>query len=138
MNSTLFVVAAAINLAFLGAIIRMVRSRRLRPKYSFLWIIVSAVLMVFLLVPGLLEAAAAAIGIVYAPAMLFLGAIMLLLFIAVHFSWELSRMEDRTRTLVEELALSNARTDRLERELTRRADDGAAAQLSPARRDRIG
>lgn len=105
--------ALAMIVAFLVTIVYMVRRGRLRAKYSFLWLIVGTVLLVFSAVPGLLDRTALKIGIFYPPAMLFLGAIMLLLFIAVHFSWELTRLEARTRTLTEELALTNARIDEL-------------------------
>ena len=36
-----------------------------------------------------------------------LDRIVLLLLIVAHFSWEISRLEDRTRTLAEEVALLN-------------------------------
>jgi hypothetical protein len=51
---------------------------------------------------------ALAIGIAYPPALLFAGAITLVLLITVHFSWELSRLEERTRRLAEELALARS------------------------------
>ena len=38
------------------------------------------------------------------------GAIAFLFVVIVHFSYELSRLEDRTRTLAEELALLRAET----------------------------
>ena len=47
-------------------------------------------------------------GIKYEPATFFLAAIAFLFVIVVHFSWELSRLEDRTRTLAEEVALLRA------------------------------
>lgn len=107
--------AACLTVPFLLVIVRLVRRRRLRAKYSFLWLAVGGTTLAFTLVPGLMEQLASRVGILYPPALLFLGAIMLLLFLAVHFSWELSRLEDRTRTLAEELALANSRVDELER-----------------------
>ncbi|MCW2972365.1 MAG: hypothetical protein JWN72_638 [Thermoleophilia bacterium] len=115
MNSTLQVLTTLVTLTFLGVIVRMVRARQMRAKYSFLWMLVGAVFLVFSIVPGLLDKTARAAGILYAPALLFLGATLLLLFIAVHFSWELSRIEERSRTLTEELALAIARIEQLER-----------------------
>lgn len=108
------IVALAIVSVFLFAIVAMVRSGTLRAKYSFLWLTVGASLLVFGAAPPLMESAARTIGIFYPPAMLFFGSIMLLLFVAVHFSWELSRLEERTRTLTEELALANARIFEIE------------------------
>jgi hypothetical protein len=48
------------------------------------------------------------LGIAYAPGTFFLGAITLLFLIVVHFSWELSRLDARTRLLAEELAVLRA------------------------------
>lgn len=134
MNGTLQIVASLLTLSFLAVILRMVRHRRLRAKYSFLWLIVGAVILFFAIVPGLLEGAAALVGIVYAPAVLFLGAIMLLLFMSVHFSWELSRIEERSRTLTEELALAVTRIDQLEQDMpTNVANDERHGQVGSSR-----
>lgn len=107
MSTTIQVVGALVTVAFVAVIVRMVRKRKLRAKYSFLWLLVGFVVIATTLIPGLLEFVSAALGIFYPPAFLFLGAIVFLLFLAVHFSWELSRLEDRMRTLAEELALAN-------------------------------
>lgn len=114
MNTTLQLLTTLVTIAFLVVIIRMVRARKLRAKYSFLWMLVGVVFLVFSLVPGLLETTASTAGIIYPPALLFLGAILFLMFIAVHFSWELSRLEERSRTLIEELALAVERIDEIE------------------------
>ncbi|MCB0879225.1 MAG: DUF2304 domain-containing protein [Thermoleophilia bacterium] len=117
MNPTLQVVSLCLTFAIIGVIVRMVRTRRLRAKYSFLWLMVGTVLLVFTAVPGLLDWTARTAGIAYPPALLFLGAIVLLLLVAVHFSWELSRIEERSRTITEELALALTRIDELEAEV---------------------
>ena len=110
----LILLALAVTIPFLVVIVHLVRQRKLRAKYSFLWLMVAAVLMVLVLVPGILDQIGEAFGVAYPPALLFLGAIVFLLFVAVHFSWELSRIEDRQRTLAEELALANSRIAELE------------------------
>ena len=46
--------------------------------------------------------------IYYAPTTLFLAAIGFLLLICIYFSYELSRLEERTRVLAEELAILRA------------------------------
>ena len=122
MTMSVQLLAVCVTLPFLLVIIRLVRRRRLRAKYSFLWLGVGGTILLFTLIPGLMETIAARVGILYPPALLFLGAIMLLLFLSVHFSWELSRLEDRMRTLAEELALARARVDELETSTERDVD----------------
>lgn len=113
MTTGIQLLAFCLTVPFLLVIIRLVRHRKLRAKYSFLWIGVGGTILGFSMVPDLMDTMATKLGILYGPALLFLGAITLLLFLAVHFSWELSRLEDRTRTLAEELALANERIDEL-------------------------
>lgn len=77
----------------------------MRAKYAFLWLSVGGLMVLFSVSPRLLDRFSVWIGIGYGPTTLFLIAIVLLLLTAVHFSWELSRLEERTRTLAEEVAI---------------------------------
>lgn len=96
---------AAVTLGSWIFIARLLRRGQLRPKYSVLWLSVGSVMVVLAISPRLLDRVSDWIGIDYAPATLFLGSTVLLLMIVAHFSWELSRLEDRTRKLAEEIAL---------------------------------
>jgi hypothetical protein len=89
----------------LGFILRLVRRRELRGKYSLLWLAVGVFGLVIALVPGLLDDVADWFGVGYPPAILFVIAIAFLVLVVVHLSWELTRLEDRTRTLAQELAM---------------------------------
>ncbi|OWY63148.1 hypothetical protein B7486_54675 [cyanobacterium TDX16] len=89
-------------------ILSLVRRRTLRSKYALLWVAVGFLLVAFAIVPGVLVPISEAAGIEYEPATFFLAAIAFLFVIVVHFSWELSRLEDRTRSLAEEVALLRA------------------------------
>ena len=86
-------------------IIRLVRRGSLKAKYSVLWLTVGLVLAVAASVPTLLDRLADRLGIWYQPTLFLLLAIGFLLLVAMHFSYELSRLEKRVRALAEELAL---------------------------------
>lgn len=101
----LVVLIAALPALF---VLRLVRQRALRAKYSMLWLAVGAVLVVAAIFPGLVDRASDALGISYPPAVYLMIAIVFLLMVVMHFSWELSRLEERTRTLAEEIALLRA------------------------------
>jgi hypothetical protein len=103
----LVVLIAALPALF---VLRLVRRRALRAKYSMLWLAVGAVLIVTAVFPGLVDRASDALGISYPPAVYLMIAIVFLLMVVMHFSWELSRLEERTRTLAEEIALLRATT----------------------------
>lgn len=105
--------AVLVALAIL-VIIRLVRRRHLKAKYSLLWLTLGGFMVVIAAVPGLLDWTAAQLGIYYEPTLLILLGLALLLLIVMHFSYELSRMENRVRTLAEEAAILRHRVDQLE------------------------
>jgi hypothetical protein len=86
-------------------ILRLVRRRQLRAKYSLLWLAVGVSFVVLGVSPGLLDWAARKAGVAYAPDLLFLVGTLFLVLVVMHLSWELSRLEDRTKILAEEVAL---------------------------------
>lgn len=95
-------------------ILRLVRRRQLRAKYAMLWVSVGSVLAVLATFPVLANRAARLAGVDYQPAALLFGAVAFLFLLVVHFSWELSRLEDRSRTVAEELAMMRRRVEELE------------------------
>jgi len=88
--------AILVALAIVGIIV-LVRRRHLKAKYSLLWLSLGAVMVVIAAVPGLLDWTAERLGIWYQPTLLILLGLALLLLIVVHFSYELTRSENRTR-----------------------------------------
>ena len=89
-------------------IVRMVRRNQLPSRYALLWLSIGGVVAFFGTFPGVLDRVSTWLGIAYAPGTFFLGAITVLLLIVVHFSWELSRLDAKTRLLAEELAVLRA------------------------------
>jgi hypothetical protein len=89
--------------------VALVRRRQLRGTFSLLWLGTCVVIVVFAIVPGLLDTVADAVGVDYPPALLFAGTSVFFFFVAVYMSWELSRVEERTRALAETVAVLEAR-----------------------------
>jgi hypothetical protein len=105
VNGQIELIAVAVSLGYLLFIARLVRRRQLREKYAMLWMAVGAAVVVVSLSRGPMDGLARALGIHYGPSILFLVAIMFLMAVVAHLSWEVSRLEERTRRLAEELAL---------------------------------
>lgn len=114
--------AILVALAIIGIVV-LVRRRHLKAKYSLLWLSLGAVMVVIAAVPGLLDWTADRLGIWYQPTLLVLLGLALLLLIVVHFSYELTRSENRTRELAEQLALLRLRVTELQRSLDESTDD---------------
>lgn len=105
MTSTIFfLVMAVITLFFL---LNLVRSRRLREKYVALWMVVGLTIIVLALFPSLLGRIAQLVGVQVPSNLLFFLAIVLLLGVCLQLTLEISRAEDKTRTLAEHVAILN-------------------------------
>ena len=105
MSSATHILIAALAVGAFFLIVRLVRLKVLKAKYSILWLTVGSALAVISAVPQILDWTAEKLDILYPPTLLLLLAIGFLLLLAMHFSYELSRMENRIRVLVEEIAL---------------------------------
>ena len=101
----LHVITAVAGIVCMLGILRLVRRRQLRAKYALLWLAVGVAFVVLGASPGLLDWAARRTGVAYAPDLLFLVGTLFLVLVVMHLSWELSRLEDRTKILAEEVAL---------------------------------
>jgi hypothetical protein len=101
----LTIVTGLTALAVLAFMVELLRRRQLQEKYAILWLLVSIVILPMAFFPFLTDNVAEAIGIASGVSLvLFLGIVFLLL-VTVHLSWEVSRLEEETRTLAEDLAL---------------------------------
>jgi hypothetical protein len=101
-----------VTLCSLLFVVRMLRRSQLAARYALLWMSIGVVLLFLATFPGTLDRASKWLGIAYGPATFFLGAITVLFIIVIHFSWELSRLEQRTQILAEELALLRAESEK--------------------------
>lgn len=123
---------ALVGLIILAVIFELVRRRQLREKYAMLWLIVGLIVVPLAIFPRVLDRVALRVGVESGVSLvLFLG-IMFLLLVSVHLSWEVSRLEEETRTLAESLAL--LRTD-MESKITRL--EGGRVGATQAQPDRV-
>jgi hypothetical protein len=86
-------------------IIDLSRRRQLREKYALVWLTVAVVVAAIAIAPGLFNRMAHNMGVINPPDLLLVVAALFLLVVCVYLSWELGRMEDKTRLLAEELSL---------------------------------
>jgi hypothetical protein len=117
------------SLITLTLLFELMRRRRLREKYAVFWVVVALVTLVIAVFPATLTTAADLVGVKVPANLLFFGASMLLLGVSIHQSYELGRLEERTRTLAEEVGLL-----RLEIE-TSKAGERVGTQGPPPRTD---
>jgi len=101
----LTIVTGLTALAVLAFMVELLRRRQLQEKYAILWLSVSVLIVPLAFMPFITDNLARLLGIASGVSLvLFLGIVFLLL-VTVHLSWEVSRLEEETRTLAEDLAL---------------------------------
>lgn len=114
MSGSVQVVVGLLVLVSVAQLALLVRHRRLRAKYLLLWGAASLLLVPVVVAPDALDRAVRELGVAYPPAAYLVVASAFLYGVCMHFSWELSRLEERSRALAEETALLQARVERLE------------------------
>ncbi len=101
----LAITTALTGLVLLVVILELLRRRQLREKYAMLWLGVVILVLPLAIYPRLIDGIAGTLGIASGASLaLFLGFVLLLL-VSIHLSWEVSRLEEETRTLAEDMAL---------------------------------
>ncbi|WP_242360151.1 DUF2304 domain-containing protein [Anaeromyxobacter sp. SG17] len=130
MTTNQHVFAMAVSVVTLGVILELIRRRRLREEYSFLWVITTLGMLVLSIWYGLVEWLTRLSGAVNPTTTLFIFGLVFLLLISVHFSTVLSRLTEQVRRLTQELAILSAERD----EARARADRAAGAEPGAERR----
>lgn len=95
----------------LVALFEMMRRHRLREKYALIWALVAIGIFTVAAFPGLLVAATDALGVQVPANLLFFAASMVIMILTLQHSSELGQLEERTRTLAEEVALLRVELD---------------------------
>lgn len=110
LNLVIFI----ITIAFVILVTELVRRRALREKYALLWMGVGGVVLLLSLFRPVLDRLSSMLGIDYGPSALFLFSTLFLVGVAAHLSFEVSRLEEKTRRLAEEIALMRPTPPRAE------------------------
>ena len=101
----LTVLTAITAVLVLVLIFELVRRRQLREKYALLWLGVGVVVAVLGFFPHLLDSITHLVGVANGVSLVLFFGVMFLLLVCLHLSWEMSRLEEETRSLAEEVAL---------------------------------
>ncbi|MDL9980323.1 DUF2304 domain-containing protein [Microbacterium candidum] len=109
------IVVAGIGLALLvlAIIISLLLRRQLREKYATLWLIIGFVILILAIFPQLLLGLSRALGVAVPSNLIFALALVLLIGVALHLSWELSQAEDEVRRVAEDVAILRAEVEEL-------------------------
>ena len=106
------------SVLILVTLFEMLRRQRLREKYALFWSLIAVAALVLALFPGLLAGLTDALGVALPVNLAFFVGGLLLFLVSLQHSADLGRLEERTRTLAEEVAVLRLELDRLRRRPT--------------------
>lgn len=105
MSPTSYIFGVAAAVAILVVVIEMLRRRRLRERHAVWWFIAGVLALVAGVFPATLTWAANLVGIAVPTNLVFFVSIAILFFVCLQHSSELTKLESKTRTLAERIAI---------------------------------
>jgi len=114
MSTASYIFGIVSALLILVVVIEMLRRGRLRERHAVWWVVAGVLALIAGVFPSTLAWAARFVGIEVPTNLLFFVSIGILFFVALQTSAELTRLEAKTRTLAEQVALLELRIRELE------------------------
>lgn len=132
LNPDQMLIAVIVATVMLLVVVELVRKRKLREEYAFLWIGTAILLTILALWTNVLDWIRAALGAQTQASTLFFGAILFLMLLALQFSVHLTKLTFRNKALGQEVSLLRRELDDL------RGQDGdePGDEDTPQTRDR--
>lgn len=109
MSGRLQVCVIFLSAIILVGIIDLVRRRKLREEYSFLWLVMGFGLLVLAAFPDILNTLSHIVGIMLPVNTLFFIGLLFVFLICLYFSLRISSLTNQVKNLMQEVALLEAR-----------------------------
>jgi hypothetical protein len=129
-------IAAAVgSVLLILVVLELIRRRRLHERYAILWLVTGLVILALSLWRSGLDTIAGALGVSYAPAILFALLALFFILVLLHYSIVISKLTDENTILAQRLALLELRMNAVEGEREELDDDlGNAPDRGPSSR----
>lgn len=105
MTTTLRVLLVLVSVTTMFLMIRKIRQSKIQIESAVFWLVLSLVLVVFSIFPGVADFAAHCLGIYSTANFLFLFAIFVLIVKVFYMTIHISQLETRIKELVQQMAL---------------------------------
>ncbi len=124
----LIITVAAVLLV---GVLELVRRRRLLERYALLWLLSSIVLLALAIWRDALNEIANQVGVAYPPNALFIVGFGFVIWLLLHFSVAISRLNDQSKILAQRIGLLEERLRRVERDAPAAFEEAAPEPDSP-------
>ncbi|MFI8516998.1 DUF2304 domain-containing protein [Streptomyces sp. NPDC085481] len=110
-----------------ACIIELLRRRKLKEKYAFLWVLTGLVIIPLGFFPSGLDRVASTVGVRSGVSLLLFLSVAFLFIVCLQLSWEVGHLEEEGRTLSEEVALLRIDVQELRAQVAEHAPSGETA-----------
>jgi hypothetical protein len=114
MSITSYILSIAAALLTLAVVVEMLRRGRLRERHAIWWLLAGFLALIAGIFPGVLAWFAMLLGVTVPTNLIFFVSIAVLFLVCIQHSSELTKLEEKTRTLAEMSALQQRRIEALE------------------------
>ena len=115
-------VALVVSIGLLLLIIELVRRRKLREEYSWLWLLTASTIIVLSVWFDLLKWITSLVGALVPSSTIFMLAFLFLIFISLHFSVVISRLTNHNIELAQRYALLELEINEVKKRIPLAAD----------------
>ncbi len=109
MSGRLQVWVIILSVVILVGIIELVRRRKMREEYSFLWLVMGFGLLGLAIFPDILGTLSRIVGVILPVNTLFFIGLLFVFLICLYFSLRISSLTNQVKNLAQEVALLEAR-----------------------------
>jgi hypothetical protein len=103
LHQKIFAIAASILIMVF--VVELVRRRRLREEYSWLWLLTGAVIILLVVWYDLLVYVTHLIGAIAPTTTLFIFGLLFLMLISLHYSLQISKLSHQVKEMAQQLTL---------------------------------
>ena len=107
MNTLLKIFILSCGLIVVGTIVYLLMKRKISERNSLLWLLGSLVILTLSAMPEVLEVIAHMLGVDYPPSLLFLFSTLILLFITLYQSIQISILSAQVKELTQHVAIND-------------------------------
>lgn len=107
------IIAIAVSLLFLLYIVRLIIKGKLREEYSIVWIVCTAVLILFSFWRSGLDVVSNLVGILAPPNLVFTAAIFAIFIYLLHLSVVVSKLHAQNKQMAQDIALLKEKIGKL-------------------------
>jgi hypothetical protein len=101
------IIALIAVVLFFGMVLRLILKGKLRTEYSFIWIAMGTIFLVFSVWRDMLDLLAGFFGVYYAPSLIFMFFFFMIFIFLIHLSVVNSKQHEQIKKLTQEIALIN-------------------------------